>query len=83
MVTLDSYWARIIFLRNCLKETRERQFLIVLFIEFQIIGPWVLIVFLIIIIIIIIATRHVSTLKRALKAQNININIKSTCSETT
>ena len=34
-------------------------------------------------IIIIIATRHISTLKRALKAQNIKINIKSTCSETT
>ena len=29
-----------------MKETRERQFLMVLFIEFQIIGPWVLIVFL-------------------------------------
>ena len=33
---------------------------------------------IIIIIIIIIAARHISTLKRVLKAQNMKINIKST-----
>ena len=33
------------FRKGFLNEARERPFLVVLFIEFQIIGPWVLIVF--------------------------------------
>ena len=45
MVSLELYWARICFLRDFLKEARDRQFLVVLLIEFQIIGPWILIVF--------------------------------------
>ena len=45
VVILDSYWARMNFLSDFLKETRERQVSMVLLIEFQINGSWVLIVF--------------------------------------
>ena len=44
-MTLELFWPRICFLRDFLKEARDRQFLVVLLIEFQIIGPWILIVF--------------------------------------
>ena len=45
VLTLDSYWGKMNVLRDFLKATRDWQFFMVLFIRFQINGPWLLIVF--------------------------------------